>query len=66
MDEKEYERLKSCRQLENPPIVSEQRRRYTTPRLITYGSVREVTATGSGQHVENTGNDMQNNMRRFP
>ena len=42
------------------------RRVYRPPEFIRFGSVRDLTATGSGRHPENTGADEENNKRRFP
>jgi hypothetical protein len=47
-------------------VARECRREYRAPRVVRYGSVRELTMTGSGIHPENTGMDDDNNMRRFP
>jgi len=34
-------------------------RTYSTPQLLVYGALKELTATGAGSKVENTGNDLQ-------
>jgi len=39
---------------------------YDPPRLVHFGSVRDLTAAGSGKHPENPGADEANNKRRFP
>jgi hypothetical protein len=38
---------------------------YRPPELIRFGSVRDLTAEGSGPHPENSGADEGNNKRRF-
>ena len=37
---------------------------YEPPRLIRFGLVKDLTATGSGSQVENCGADTSNNNRR--
>ena len=39
---------------------------YAPPRLLYYGKIHQLTATGSGANVENKGLDDNNNMKRKP
>lgn len=43
---------------------STKKQDYTAPVLTSFGMVRDLTATGSGEFVENSGADEKNNARR--
>lgn len=49
---------------ENRPLETasaKPRRSYSTPQLKLYGDVRELTASGMGSRMENTGADIMSN-----